>query len=807
MRQRRTLPRSGRSAQARVLKLDGNDRQGDTDAGAMRNTPGSAAEGHVPAGSLAWSAPLVWARPGHSGCALNPSTNSWVGKAVGQRPLPVRAPLLRMAVRSLPRPPGRYVETAEGDTLAAIAAKYGMPPEQVYVLNNKAKNLEFVQPSSRLAQALGLRRGEAVEMGARSADPLLRPLRAQQRVFVPYTAPGKKGIRLSRVEPAESTMMTTDGRKQASTRAAATNATAQGERATAKTASRYQVRVPAPTAKVEGPARTDQSVRTALVQSEARPAVRSLDHVSGMASPDFFLGIFAVLVGFFAARFSLPRSNDAGQAPMVPRLGAVAQGLALAVLRAGLTVTMLLGMFVRGVLGGVWMAASTARSLATTGLMQALALLKRLGEVVFALVLQALGAVARLAQMLAVALLLVLWSAIRATTQRVYALWSMASSQSSALAAGIGQRLTTLSSVTDDGGAVLPPPAATTPWWSSLGGWFRGGQDDGHAAHPWVSCALRERVQLSDRYVRMRFNLPEGCESLPLLLGQRLEVEVQLSERSLWSDYGDGVAEPEQQRHGSGGRHPKRIRRHRIAPATARRRLGSFDIVVPVSRALRDVMAEASAAGDSSAAHREVAYGNGSGSSGGAALLQRPASTSTGAATASDPDGADEFDESFLVALESLVEGVDGIAVRPAPDTELIYRRAATADGTGVTVTEVAMAASGLGIVPCVRIAEEMLSDSDSSVGRVTIVYYNERSTDFILLDELERMTKRMNERLRLNCIWNENGQTGAAKLVPAMPAWSEGLMAIISGNEHFSREVWLALCDSGYPEDAITLV
>ncbi|KAK4537436.1 hypothetical protein CDCA_CDCA12G3461 [Cyanidium caldarium] len=806
MRQK-TLLRSERSdcsEQARILKLGGNDRQGDTAAGAMRNTPRSA-EGHVPAGSLAWSAPLVWARPGHSGCALKPSTSSRVGKAVGQRSLPVRAPLLRMAVRSLPRPPGRYVETAEGDTLAAIAAKYGMPPEQVYVLNNKARNLEFVEPSSRLAQALGLGRDEAMEVGARSADPLLRPLRAQQRVFVPYTAPGKKGIRLSRVEPAESTMKTTDGRKQAPSGAAATNATAQGERATAKTASRYQVRVPAPTARVEGPARTDQSVRTALVQSEARPVVRSLDHVSGMASPDFFLGIFAVLVGFFAARFSLPRSNDAGQATMAPRLGAVAQGLALAILRAGLTVTMLLGIFVRGVLGGAWMAVSKARSLATTGLMQSLALLKRLGEVVsvvFALVLRALGAMARLAQMLAVALLLALWSAIRATTQRVCALWSMASSQSSALAAGIGHRLTTLGSVTDDG-SVVSLPEADMPWWSSLGGWFRGGRDDSHAAQPWVSCVLRERAQLSDRYVRMRFDLPEGCESLPLLLGQRLEVDVQLSERSLWSDYGDGVVEPEQQRHSSGGRHPKHIRRHRIALATPRRRLGSFDIVVPVSRALRDVMAEASGGGDSSTVRREVAYGNG----GGAALLQRPAPTSTGAATASDLDGADEFDESFLVALESLVEGVDGIAVRPAPDTELIYRRAATADGDSATVTEVAMAASGLGIVPCVRIAEEMLADSESSVGRVTIVYYNERSTDFILLDELERMTKRMNERLRLSCIWNENGQTGAAKLVPAMPAWSEGLMAIISGNEHFSREVWLALCDSGYPEDAITLV
>eukprot|EP00166_Cyanidium_caldarium_P003300 ctg_321.g93 len=70
MRQK-TLLRSERSdcsEQARILKLGGNDRQGDTAAGAMRNTPRSA-EGHVPAGSLAWSAPLFAGRQS-SGAAL-----------------------------------------------------------------------------------------------------------------------------------------------------------------------------------------------------------------------------------------------------------------------------------------------------------------------------------------------------------------------------------------------------------------------------------------------------------------------------------------------------------------------------------------------------------------------------------------------------------------------------------------------------------------------------------------------------------------------------------------------------------------
>ncbi|BAM83102.1 hypothetical protein CYME_CMT084C [Cyanidioschyzon merolae strain 10D] len=747
-------------------------------------------------------------------------------------------------VRSLPRPPGFYVTTQDGDTLASIASRYGIDAKRVWELNNRASRLEFKR--GKFPFLPGLKQHEvsrqAPSGGVSLEEALERPLCSGQRIFVPnetvaQTAKGGNlhGASLRQTAPPKTV------------EAPPVTRTFVPPKAQTTPQQKSSAAMGAPSAP---PAKG-----VPVVEQQALPPSPPLQGtlVGSVGTTDFFLGVFAVLVGFYSAKMMLPRSNtEPGTQPKTSLLKALYKRL-VGFLQAMITVAVLIGL-AAGALGARLRAALlfifNACTILLRGVSQMIVLFGQFMCGMLGVVALAVQGVVQLFQRLAQAAFLLIASIFLVTWQSAVRLWSAASTRSSAVLENITQRglspslpsaETGLWSVPDERSSSVDQTASES-FFGLIRQFFS--RDSGSDL---IRCVLRERTQISDAFVRMRFDLPGPDDQLVLQMGQRIEVHVQKSRQSLWSD-----VQPLDQAESSCGLGA--IRPHLLAVASDRHQPGSFEIIVPVSHALQQVLWEASDADNAThsaaAAPMDAEYDGAFSTGSDVQVLERP-STSDHVFSATCSANNDEFDEHFLIALESLVEGVDAIRVRPAPNTELIYRRAMNPSAGTVVVHNVVLLACGLGIVSAVRIADELLQDSESAVSRITLIYYNERARDFILLDDLERMSKDHGERFRLHCVWNENAgaylaSTGfpraatasagagtsatvaaaaarrngygrerrAAQPVPAtvrvisaIPAWTEGTMAIISGNESFSQEMWYALGDSGYPEDAITFI
>ncbi len=718
-------------------------------------------------------------------------------------------------IRSVPRPPGFYVTTQDGDTLAAIAARYSVEVERVWELNNRARRLEFKR--ERFPFHFWAKQDAAVKTtaaGLSLEEALARPLRAGQRIFVPNESTaqqaraGKRDVSKSReVRPSAPQPVTQrEKAKVQVTRAGSESVQPLG-------------RTVVPDASNSAPTLKGMTVSLPIAQHSGTV-------IGTVGTVDFFLGIFAVLIGFYSARLMLPRSSAEPDSSKRPPVSAVLYKQLVGLVQASLTITVLIGLAISALVERLRMIlqlALKACGVLFRGLWQVFRLIGNTLLVIGGGASMTATALLGFSQWAVQALLFSAASVLLLAWRSAAGLWSAASSRSAAVL----ERLANERSILSTAGNDAPLQASETPgspasgmatsdsFFAVLRKLFLRASDGDY-----VRCILRERIQLSDAYIRMRFDLPNPNDEFALLMGQRLEVQVRKSRQSLWSEI-----HPSHDEVSLGA--STDIRPHRLALASDRHQRGSFDIIVPVSRALRTMLSETTETsaghGDLASAWATEAYSSAYDPHGNLQVLEKPHAPGQ---TLPSPSVVDsEFDEPFLIALESLVEGVDTIQVRPAPDTELVYRRASNPAAGTVVVHNVALLASGLGIVPAVRMAEELLGDPESAVSRVTLIYYNERAQDFILLDELERMTKAFGEQFRLHCIWNENTSpypsrpgitansawsstriAAATKVMPAMPAWTEGTMAIICGNEAFSQDMWQALCDSGYPEDAITL-
>ncbi|KAF6002018.1 hypothetical protein F1559_003365 [Cyanidiococcus yangmingshanensis] len=596
-------------------------------------------------------------------------------------------------VRSVPRPPGFYVTTQVGDTLSTIAARYGVEVERLWELNNRARQLEFKQ--GRFPFHFWARQGVAdtsTTRGLSLEETLGRPLVPGQRVFVPNESAVQKAkvgkqhesrLRLAQPSTSESTTRS----EHAKVRAAP--------------AGTISVQVAGRPRALDGSSTMPAQPLKGVTVPAPMPAHPG-SVVGTVGSVDFFLGVFAVLLGFYSARLMLPRPTPEPGSPARPSISVILHKQLVGLVQASLTITVLIGLALSALverLRAVLVLALHASTTLVRGLLLALRVVGSALLLIWGGVTLVIGAFLGLFQRLAQALVYSTASILLLAWRSAVGLWSAASSRSAAVLEGLAKNRMFLASsgmespsqAIDAPSSVSPSVSQTDSLFAQLCRFFHGPSDGDY-----VHCVLRERIQISDAYIRMRFDLPNPDDELALLMGQRLEMRVRKSRQSLWSDI-HSSSEPVSATASSD------IRPHRLAIATDRHQRGSFDIIVPVSMALREVLQEATGIDaarsgsvsswitDEQASSHDV--------SGDLRVLERPQTPDQVMPTSATTDT--EFDESFLVALESLVEGHDTVLVRPAPDTELVYRRAMNPSAKTVVVHNVALLASGTGHCLC----------------------------------------------------------------------------------------------------------
>ncbi|GMH59758.1 hypothetical protein TrRE_jg4552 [Triparma retinervis] len=145
----------------------------------------------------------------------------------------------------------------------------------------------------------------------------------------------------------------------------------------------------------------------------------------------------------------------------------------------------------------------------------------------------------------------------------------------------------------------------------------------------------------------------------------------------------------------------------------------------------------------------------------------------------------------------------DEVAIKPGKRT-LEYR------GQALPVTDMVYVCNGLGVVPMIGQAREVLNAQASSVKTCTVVWINERPGQFYqeAYKELEDEFYKHNRRLDVSCCLErdvyggnlgENGEIDAS-----VPGYGEGTMAVVAGPDYFVKKVNVYLQQRGYPADCI---
>ena len=146
----------------------------------------------------------------------------------------------------------------------------------------------------------------------------------------------------------------------------------------------------------------------------------------------------------------------------------------------------------------------------------------------------------------------------------------------------------------------------------------------------------------------------------------------------------------------------------------------------------------------------------------------------------------------------------DEVALRPGTQ-QLEYR------GNYFPVTDMVYIAYGVGIVPILDQIRAVLPSGSSSVKMVTVVWINEQTTDFDQSQEqLEREYFKYITKLAVSCLVDNlktNTLADNKDAVRAIPNFSAGTMAVLSGPKEVCRKAVSYLIKRGYPEDCICVL
>ena len=124
--------------------------------------------------------------------------------------------------------------------------------------------------------------------------------------------------------------------------------------------------------------------------------------------------------------------------------------------------------------------------------------------------------------------------------------------------------------------------------------------------------------------------------------------------------------------------------------------------------------------------------------------------------------------------------------------------------GNDDTITQISIVASSMGIVPVIQIIRGILSDPESSVEGVDLLWINEDKGDFFCNREIEKLEYRYFERLVINRVL-ETDLYGRdlSKVSEVMEQFSEyepGRVAIISGPDYLISKARSLYYEMEYP-------
>jgi len=170
-----------------------------------------------------------------------------------------------------------------------------------------------------------------------------------------------------------------------------------------------------------------------------------------------------------------------------------------------------------------------------------------------------------------------------------------------------------------------------------------------------------------------------------------------------------------------------------------------------------------------------------------------------------DEDGDMGFDEAnFIRVLREDKFVNDELALRPGP-SKLEYR------GQFLPVTKMIFIAYGVGIVPILQQLKAVLPEGSSSVVQVDVLWVAETRDDFdIIEDQLEAEFLKYPSKLRVQMKVDNlrfNTLADNSKIESAIPDFSPGTMAVLSGPSGVSLRSRSYLVQRGYPDDCICIL
>ncbi|GMI41875.1 hypothetical protein TrCOL_g338 [Triparma columacea] len=145
----------------------------------------------------------------------------------------------------------------------------------------------------------------------------------------------------------------------------------------------------------------------------------------------------------------------------------------------------------------------------------------------------------------------------------------------------------------------------------------------------------------------------------------------------------------------------------------------------------------------------------------------------------------------------------DEVAIKPGKST-LEYR------GEALPVTDIVYICNGLGVIPMIGQLTEVLNSPSSSVSTCTVVWVNERSSEFYgpAYKELEDEFYKHNRKLDVSCCLERDVYGGSLgeneEVEKSTPEYGEGTMAVVAGPDYFVKKVNLYLQQRGYPANCI---
>lgn len=158
----------------------------------------------------------------------------------------------------------------------------------------------------------------------------------------------------------------------------------------------------------------------------------------------------------------------------------------------------------------------------------------------------------------------------------------------------------------------------------------------------------------------------------------------------------------------------------------------------------------------------------------------------------------------LVSVLKTDVRVGDEIALKPGA-TKLDYK------GQYLPVTDMVYVAFGIGIAPVLEQVRAVLPKGVSSVKSVTVAWINDETKDFDVNSEvLEKIYYKYSNRMAVSCIvenFNKKSMSDSVEINEAIPDFSPGTMAVVSGPPGLAQKAVDFLEDRGYPSDTICVL